>query len=99
METSNPINVQLDAKARLKARIHTLRAMLEAGLADLTAAAYAEECFLDDHIDDLGDRPNRVADGISAACTLSLGRLGDALAVVNEWAPATPGRREARMGE
>lgn len=90
---------QLEAKQRIKAKIATIQAMLDASLADLTAVAYAETCFLDEHIDDLGDRPNRLADGIADAARQAKNRLGWATTVVNEWAPATPGVRVASMGE
>jgi hypothetical protein len=99
MDTTNPINLQLEAKQRLKAKIVTIQAMLNAALADLTAAAYAETCFLDDHIDDLGDHPNRVGDGISNAATRALSALGDTVTVINEWGPAVPGVRVASPGE
>lgn len=90
---------QLDAKRRLKAKLATINAMLDAAIKDLVAAAYEETCFVDDHIDDLGDYPNRLADGIYVAAREASIRLGRAVTAINEWGPATPGVRVAQMGE
>jgi hypothetical protein len=99
METSNPRNLQLEAKRRLQAKVITIRTMLEAALANLSDEAHAETCFLDAHIDDIGDHPNRIANAIDEAKAKTLSSLGRASTAINEWAPATPGRRETVMGE
>lgn len=99
MEPMSKPNQQLEAKRRLKAKIATIQAMLDAAIKDLTDAAYEEKCFVEDYIDDLGDYPNRLADGIADATRQASNRIGRAMTIVDEWGPALPGVRVASPGE